>query len=63
VFNAHNERVKRIAPADRLLVFESNEGWDPLCAFLGTAVPSTRYPRINTTDDYVAALKGAGLLN
>jgi hypothetical protein len=34
-FNAHNERVKSIIPAEKLLVFEvGKEGWGPLCKFL-----------------------------
>jgi hypothetical protein len=34
VFEAHNEDVKRKVPADRLLVYEITEGWEPLCEFL-----------------------------
>ena len=34
-FVAHNEEVKRIVPAERLLVWEVSEGWEPLCEFLG----------------------------
>ena len=34
-FNAHNESVKRIIPAEKLFVFEvGKEGWGPLCKFL-----------------------------
>lgn len=62
VFNAHNARVQRVAASERLLVFESSAGWEPLCAFLGVPVPDTPYPRVNSSDDYVAALKRAGLV-
>src|SRR3954447_1436632 len=39
VFNQHNEEVKRSVPAKRLLVFDSKQGWQPLCQFLGKAIP------------------------
>ena len=35
VFNAHNGDVRRSVPREKLLVYESGEGWDPLCDFLG----------------------------
>lgn len=33
--------VKASVPADRLLVFNVKQGWEPLCAFLGLPVPDT----------------------
>lgn len=54
VFNAHNEEVRRTVPSERLLIYESGEGWDRLCAFLGVPVPQAPYPKINTTDDFAA---------
>lgn len=53
-FNAHNERVKKTVPADRLLVFEAKDGWVPLCNFLGVPVPDEPYPRTNTTEEFQA---------
>jgi hypothetical protein len=47
VFREHTERVKRVVPPDRLLVFEAKEGWEPLCAFLGVPVPDGPYPHVN----------------
>lgn len=44
---AHTERVKRDVPADRLLVWEVTEGWEPLCEFLGVDVPATPMPHAN----------------
>ena len=54
VFNAHNDEVRRTIPLERLLVYESGQGWDPLCAFLRVPVPETPYPKVNTTDDFAA---------
>lgn len=54
VYLAHNEYVKKQAPADRLLVFEASRGWEPLCRFLGCPVPDEPYPRVNTTEEFQA---------
>ncbi len=58
VFNAHNEEVRRLVPRKRLLVYESGEGWQPLCAFLGVPVPATPYPKVNTTEDFASHFPG-----
>jgi hypothetical protein len=54
VFNAHNDEVRRTVPPERLLVYESGQGWDPLCAFLRVRMPEAPYPKVNTTDDFTA---------
>ncbi|MCX6032700.1 MAG: sulfotransferase family protein [Chloroflexi bacterium] len=46
-FIQHNEEVKATIPADRLLVFEVKEGWEPLCKFLGAPVPDEPFPHEN----------------
>lgn len=56
VFEAHNARVKREIAPERLLVHQTGQGWEPLCAFLGVPVPATPYPKVNTTDDFRARL-------
>jgi len=45
--HAHNELVKRTVPADRLLVWEVTDGWEPLCEFLGVEVPDGPLPHAN----------------
>lgn len=54
VFERHNAEVKRTIPANRLLVFEAREGWEPLCRFLGVPVPDTPYPKSNSTEEFLA---------
>lgn len=47
----HNRRVIDTIPAERLLVFHPKEGWEPLCKFLGVAVPDAPFPRVNSRDE------------
>jgi hypothetical protein len=52
VFNAHNDAVRRAVPTERLLVYESGQGWESLCAFLGVPVVDIPYPQVNSTADF-----------
>lgn len=54
VFNDHHEAVKSYVPADKLLVFNVAEGWEPLCKFLGVPVPEMPLPHTNKTEDFAA---------
>lgn len=51
-FVAHNEAVKSTIPAERLLVFEVKEGWEPLCQFLEAPVPDEPFPRTNHREEF-----------
>ena len=52
VYEANIARVYREVPAQRLVVFDPAEGWQPLCEALGVPVPQTPYPRVNTTNEF-----------
>jgi hypothetical protein len=52
VFNRHNEEVKQYVPADRLLVYEIQEGWEPLCELLGVDVPDAEFPHLNDAETF-----------
>jgi len=54
-FNAHNRRVQEEIPKDRLLVFRVQDGWAPLCEFLGCEVPDEPFPHLNAGADAVKA--------
>ena len=56
-FEAHNQYVIDTVPADRLLVYQPGDGWEPLCAFLQVDVPEQDYPRVNTTEDFQARMR------
>lgn len=40
-------QITRDIPPERLLVFRSDQGWEPLCKFLGLEVPDEPYPHLN----------------
>lgn len=45
--------MKEYVPADRLLVYEVREGWEPLCEFLGVEAPKGKpFPHLNDTDSF-----------
>ncbi|GIJ90382.1 hypothetical protein Asppvi_009336 [Aspergillus pseudoviridinutans] len=52
-FHARNELIKRTVSPDRLLVFKAQDGWEPLCKFLGVDVPplNVSYPHANKRED------------
>ena len=52
------EDVRAAFPAETLLVFDVAEGWEPLCAFLGTPVPDVPFPRSNARDDFWRRFRG-----
>jgi hypothetical protein len=49
----HNEEVRRTVPAERLLVWEVLDGWEPLCDFLEVEVPAEPLPHANDRDTFL----------
>jgi Sulfotransferase domain len=57
VFNRHNQEVQEYVPRERLLVFRVQEGWEPLCKFLGCKVPEgIPFPHLNEGKETLEAL-------
>lgn len=54
VLKMHEAEVKRAIPADRLLIFEAGQGWEPLCRFLGADVPDEPFPKVNSTEEFLS---------
>jgi sulfotransferase family protein len=52
VFDRHVDEVRKRLPADRLLVYNVAEGWEPLCSFLDVPVPDEPFPNVNDTDEF-----------
>ncbi len=46
-YEEHIAEVKAAVPAEKLLVYSVDQGWAPLCDFLGVAVPSGEFPNVN----------------
>ncbi|MEM7407655.1 MAG: sulfotransferase family protein [Pseudomonadota bacterium] len=53
VFRQHNAAVIDAVAPERLLVYQSGDGWEPLCAFLGVDVPDAPYPKTNSTEQFL----------
>ncbi|GAA1511329.1 sulfotransferase family protein [Streptomyces synnematoformans] len=49
VYRRYNQDVIDSVPADRLLVYDVQQGWEPLCTFLGADVPAEEFPHVNST--------------
>jgi hypothetical protein len=46
-------------PADRLLDYRVQEGWEPLCRFLDVKVPDEPFPRVNVGDNLLSNIRTA----
>ena len=53
-YDAHNAAVRAEVPPDRLVEWQPGDGWEPLCAALGAAVPDEPFPHSNTTEEFRA---------
>ena len=50
-YQRREAEIKAELPADKLLVFDVKEGWEPLCKFLEVDVPDDDFPRVNSRDE------------
>ena len=51
-YERHNADVLATAPPGRLVRYQPGDGWTPLCAALGLAVPDVPFPHSNTTRNF-----------
>lgn len=51
-YDRHNDLVRRSIPADRLLEWRAQDGWDPLCAALGLPTLEEPFPRTNRREEW-----------
>lgn len=56
-FREYNEKMVKLIPKDKLLIYDIKSGWEPLCKFLNVAVPEIPFPVSNTTDEFVTRAK------
>ena len=58
-FEDWNAKVIQSVPKDRLLIYNVQEGWEPLAKFLNVTVSKdTPFPRINDADTVQLVVKG-----
>jgi hypothetical protein len=55
-FEKHNAAVEAGVAKKRLLVYDVAQGWEPLCRFLGVAVPAAPFPKVNSREDMQARM-------
>ena len=60
-YRIHNHRVKSLVPPDKLLVYNVQQGWKPLCDFLGCEVPTTAFPHENVKGGEIKKLASSPL--
>jgi sulfotransferase family protein len=53
-YERHNERVRSQVPSEQLIDWRPGDGWQPICAALGVAVPSDPFPHENDSGEFHA---------
>ena len=56
MYERNNAEVQAAFPPERLLTYHLGDGWEPLCQFLDKQVPSSPYPRSNSTVEFNATI-------
>lgn len=57
-FRRHYAEIRARVPTERLLEYKIEQGWEPLCEFLGKEVPDVPFPRSNKREEHLARVKG-----
>ncbi|KAJ5348233.1 uncharacterized protein N7506_001486 [Penicillium brevicompactum] len=52
VYRDHCNMVRGMVPKDNLLEWSVEDGWEPICEFLGRPVPDEPFPRTNNPGNY-----------
>jgi hypothetical protein len=53
-YDAHNAEVRSAVPKDKLIDWQPQDGWGPLCVALEIAAPQEPFPVTNTTAEFRA---------
>lgn len=56
-YRANTAAVRELEAEGRALVFRAQDGWPPLCRFLGVGMPDETYPKSNPRAEFFAAVK------
>ncbi|CAA0098198.1 Uncharacterised protein [BD1-7 clade bacterium] len=52
IYEKHIEKVRTSLSPERLLIFDTRDGWEPLCSFLNRPVPPIPFPCQNGKSDF-----------
>lgn len=55
-YENHNATVRAGVDPARLLEWQPGDGWEPICAAVGVAVPTDPFPHVNSTADFRAMI-------
>ncbi|KAI9368051.1 hypothetical protein BJX61DRAFT_525687 [Aspergillus egyptiacus] len=50
VYEQHSATIRGLVEPEKLLVWKVQDGWEPLCRFLGKPIPDEEFPAGNTLD-------------
>lgn len=50
MFHEHHSLMKELVPKENILEWRVQDGWEPLCRFLGDPVPDEAFPKTNDTE-------------
>jgi len=48
------DHVQKNIPAEKLIIFKPNDGWEPICKLLGVPIPNVPYPSTNNRKAFLA---------
>ncbi|MFT4584001.1 MAG: hypothetical protein ACI915_002649 [Gammaproteobacteria bacterium] len=51
-YEAHNAYVRKNAAPNRLIEWQAEQGWGPLCAALKVPIPDQAFPHSNSTEEF-----------
>ena len=56
LYTWHRQRIIDLVPAEQLLLFELQQGWEPLCEFLEVSLPGVAFPNENASGEFFTML-------
>lgn len=59
-YERHTENVLNHFSSDRILLFNSKQGWEPICKFLGTSIPEKKFPHSNKREEFIGKVNVIG---
>ena len=55
-YEAHNDYVRKTVPASRLIEWQPQDGWKPICDALNIPVPDEPFPHVNSREEFAARI-------